>query len=537
MSCYSEGDPNSRICLIGEAPARNEVRMDRPFVGPAGSVLDECLHAAGLVRAECYITNVFEHEVSKNLAGDIKLGDDPMWSHTKGFTQEANPYLFRLYERLRQCNANIFVPLGGVALEALTSHKGITKWRGSIMEATKGIVGRKLVPTIHPAAVLRGQALLKYPIVNDLRRAGQEADGPQINATPREILLDPSFSEARDFLTEARHCKLVSTDIEVTGHGISCFSVATSPNLVMSIPLFSGRGDHWTEQDEASIWCWYAELLGDPMVAKINQNISFDLGFLFHNNDILFNGPIHDTMVAQGICYPDFPKGLDFITSLYTREPYYKDDGKTWYNVKDWPRFWRYNALDSATVLEAWPALLDEMQSGGYMRTYELTMRCLRPIIYMQTRGFKVDMQRLEATREQISTELAAKRLELDEVAEVPFNPASPKQCMEYFYVRKKIKPYTSRSTGKVTTDDQAMARIVARYGLREARLVQDIRNLSKLQGTYLDVTLDPDERIRTQYNIRGTTTGRLSSGKTVFGTGLGMQNLDPKFKQFLVAD
>jgi DNA polymerase I-like protein with 3'-5' exonuclease and polymerase domains len=66
---------------------------------------------------------------------------------------------------------------------------------------------------------------------------------------------------------------------------------------------------------------------------------------------------------------------------------------------------------------------------------------------------------------------------------------------------------------------------------------MQDVRTLNKLGSGYLDVQLDPDERLRCSYNPRGTKFGRLSSSETVMGTGLNMQNLDPSFKAFIVPD
>jgi DNA polymerase I-like protein with 3'-5' exonuclease and polymerase domains len=66
---------------------------------------------------------------------------------------------------------------------------------------------------------------------------------------------------------------------------------------------------------------------------------------------------------------------------------------------------------------------------------------------------------------------------------------------------------------------------------------VQEIRGLQKLYGTYLNLEFDADFRLRASYNPRGTKFGRLSSSKTIFGTGTNFQNLPQEFKKFLVAD
>ncbi|KKL23555.1 hypothetical protein LCGC14_2424220, partial [marine sediment metagenome] len=124
-------------------------------------------------------------------------------------------------------------------------------------------------------------------------------------------------------------------------------------------------------------------------------------------------------------------------------------------------------------------------------------------------------------------------------------NPNSPKDCQVYFYVEKKIPPYTKwnpkTKNSTITCDDKALQRIFrgtsARKGLFEAKLMQNYRTLNKLKGTYLEIVFDKDDRMRCQYKPRGTRFARISSAKTVFGTGMNMQNLPEAFLGFLVAD
>lgn len=198
-----------------------------------------------------------------------------------------------------------------------------------------------------------------------------------------------------------------------------------------------------------------------------------------------------------------------------------------------------YNAYDAAVTREIWEPIQHSMDTGGYRQAYSMTMRLLDPLTYMMTRGIRVDMKALEATRRVVDQRIDAAQLELNELCGRPLNPNSPKDCQGYFYIEKGIKPYLNK--GRITTDDKAMQRIArgtaARPGLREARLVQEIRGLRKLRGTYLDIQFDADGRLRCAYNPRGTKFGRLSSSKTIFGTGMNMQNLPEQFQRFLVPD
>ncbi len=61
-----EGDPTGKICIVGDAPGTSEVKLGKPFVGPAGHLLTECLQAAEIIRSSCYITNVIKEKPHGN---------------------------------------------------------------------------------------------------------------------------------------------------------------------------------------------------------------------------------------------------------------------------------------------------------------------------------------------------------------------------------------------------------------------------------------------------------------------------------------
>ena len=200
--------------------------------------------------------------------------------------------------------------------------------------------------------------------------------------------------------------------------------------------------------------------------------------------------------------------------------------------------FLEYNALDAACTLECHGAFWDELQEG-YRPAYDMTVALLPPLIFMMTRGILINSDLMEETKTEILKTSAEKQLELDELCGRHLNVNSPKDCQKYFYVELGCTPYYNN--GSVTVDDTALQRLARgtakRAGLRQAKLVQDIRGLQKLYGTYLDIEFDQDKRMRCSYNPRGTKFGRLSSSKTIFGTGTNQQNLPQEFKKFLVAD
>ena len=536
---YEEGDPQSRICILAEAPSRSEMREGRPLVGPSGQVLEQCMHSARMIRRDCYITNCFDYQVRKSKDGTITNDSgDILWHHKKGWTELGFKESLPCLERLQACGANVIVPLGATAMSMLTSEISIMKWRGSIM-ASSLLDGRKVVPTVHPAATLRGKYIWRHLLTSDLYKAYEESDDPALNLLERDLIIDPIFPEVIDYLKQVLAAERSGFDIEVLNHQVSCLSFALSPTSCMSIPFVIDGGKHrWSEDDEGEIWHLIAQILANEQHTLIIQNSVFDWGFMLQQMGMNVRCRVEDTMIAHHIMYPDFPKGLDFLCSMHTREPYYKDDKKLW--SKPWldlEAFWKYNAKDSATIVEIWDVLEPLLKEQGHWQTYRETIDLIPSLLYMQIRGFKVDLDRLAQKQRDIAEQLEQEYATLREVADYEFNPLSPKQCIEYFYIHKSLNPYTNRKTGKPTTDDKAMSRIVRRYNLKEARSVQAIRALEKLKGTYLDVKLDKDNRVRCSYNPRGTNTGRLSSSQTIFGTGMNLQNLHPAFKGFLVAD
>jgi len=201
-------------------------------------------------------------------------------------------------------------------------------------------------------------------------------------------------------------------------------------------------------------------------------------------------------------------------------------------------RLYHYNALDAACTLEAkeafWPDLLE-----GFLPAYDLTLNLFPVLTFLQTRGIRVDKEQLEKVQKDIIKSAEDKQEELNRLCGRELNVNSTQQCQQYFYVEKGIPPYYNE--GRVTTDDTALQRIARgtakRAGLREARLVQEIRGCKKLNSTYLSMEFDADSRFRSSYNPRGTKFGRVSSSQTIFGSGGNAQNLDPEFKGFLVPD
>ena len=163
-----EGPLNAEIMLIGEAPGKVEDETGRPFVGPAGKLLDTLLLEAGLRREEVYITNIVKCRPPGNR--------DPSDYEVKACT----PYLERQILIIRP---RVIVALGRHSAAWLYSRAGlkfrsITRERGGVHRIVLGYpllgdyVKAYLIPTLHPASALYNPSY-RVLIMEDLKLAAQ----------------------------------------------------------------------------------------------------------------------------------------------------------------------------------------------------------------------------------------------------------------------------------------------------------------------------------------------------------------------------
>jgi DNA polymerase-1 len=293
--------------------------------------------------------------------------------------------------------------------------------------------------------------------------------------------------------------------------------------------------DWFSPDQEADIMLLIQEILEHPDILKCAQNAIFDTHFLLREYGIRTTN-IHDTMVAQRICYPDYRIGLDFITAMWTDIPYYKEDGKFWLKgTGTFEQGWMYNGYDSIAIADAFPQQFSELTERGNFEAYDRQRKTIPPLTYMMEHGIRVDTEGMKRDYDQTGVELDKITEEFHREVGREMNPLSPDQLSKYFYVEKGLPPY--KKDGRVTVDEKALIRI-ARKGHKSASLVLQIRRLTKRRSTYLSLDkIDPDSRIRCSYNPVGTRYSRISSGKNIYGTGTNLQNWPHDLLRYLLPD
>jgi len=149
QTVFGEGSAKARIMLIGEQPGDQEDRMGRPFVGPAGRLLDLALTAAGIDRSEVYVTNVVKHfKWSPAERGKRRIHKKPRYSEIRA----CRPWLDA---ELKIVKPRVLVCLGASSAQSLLGRDfRVTQRRGQFVDST---LAPYVMATVHPSSILRAQ--------------------------------------------------------------------------------------------------------------------------------------------------------------------------------------------------------------------------------------------------------------------------------------------------------------------------------------------------------------------------------------------
>jgi len=161
QAVFGEGTRNAAVMLVGEQPGDQEDKAGRPFVGPAGKLLDRSLEEAGIDRGSAYVTNAVKH-FKWEARGKRRIHAKPSWSEVAA----CRPWL---EAELAVVKPTVLVLLGAVAAQGLLGKQfRVTKQRGELVDSP---LAPYVTATIHPSAILRGE-----PADRERELAGLVAD-------------------------------------------------------------------------------------------------------------------------------------------------------------------------------------------------------------------------------------------------------------------------------------------------------------------------------------------------------------------------
>ena len=532
-----DGSPSSQIVIIAEYPGDTEVALKRPLVGASGRYLWQELAKIGVKREQCYITNVIKRKVTTDRNEKLSVP-----------AEERRKWGAVLAQELSQLsNAKYVLLLGGTALEAVTGHTGIKKWRGSALNFVKEMgfcQNGMMVITYNPAFILR-DPMAEVPFKMDLARFKRVINGTY---KPHQITahINPSKLDAVSFIRKLRADKLpVSFDIETIANETACIGFANSAHEGMCINFRSHDSpSRFDITDEMSIRLAIAELFADPSIEFVAQNGNFDAYWLRYKDRIRVRIG-YDTLLAHHTLYPALPHNLGFLTTSYTEHPYYKDEKDSWRDLGSIDQYWEYNVKDCCITRAVYQGTKIELERENLFPFFKNHVMQLQPhLVEMTTNGILID----SSLRGQIATDLT-QQLESLETAflhkarlatsdpTLEVNPRSAPQLRDLFFDKLKL---VGRGT-KTDEENRKRFRVHPNTSPASKEMLDALdkyKEEHKFFSTYVDTKVDEDDRMRSEWRQWGTQSapGRLSSSAVMWGSGGNLQNQPGRAKEMFVA-
>lgn len=498
------GNLHPRIVIVGEAPSYEELSQLKPFVGPSGKLLDALLREANIERSSTWVTNVCKYFVPPS----PKKRPVPFLVRARAVGIDIEQCLRELTLEIQSLQPNVIIALGGTALWALTGKKSISDYRGSILYNQ----GYKIIPSYHPAHILHSSGEStgywnKQVLAFDLKRAEKQSHFKELRLPERYLRVIKNSGELYEFLEKYKNHTRPSIDIEAWKCIPICLGISYEPHEGITIPLWNEFGIS-TIQSNDLVNCW--RLISDRLATSdvVGQNFGYDrdklkrLGFVVRSVG-------SDTMLKSFVINPELPKNLAFNTSLYTEEPFYKNEGMYEGSIDD---LLIGCARDACVTKELDNAMDKDLDETGLRSYYERFLLPLQNVYAgIEAEGFCVDIE--------IRKSLLKKYIEWDEDLRYKLykltgqyiNTSSPLQVSKLLYDDLAIPAREGSGEEILTTiinrekNDSTIKQVCEN--------ILESRRVKKTTSTYLYCPTDFDGRMRTSYFIC-LNTGRSSTNQ-----------------------
>lgn len=516
--------------VLGAHPTPQDAQVGKPFTGNAGKELDRLMYDAGIHKPNCWFTNVSKYPLPPLYPGQ-KI---PFWKRCDAEGINVNEQLAELQNEINSIRPNCILALGGVPLWALTGirpkerkkkgqdeemkairYGGIGNFRGSIMWG----MGCKMVPTYDPAHLLWQTGNPEFKgywnrqiMIFDFKRALAQSRFPELMLPKRTLEICKNSWHFKEFLDRYKSHRRMAVDIEAMGTCLpACIGLAFNRSHGMTVPLWNKDGiSTIPDADLVQIWIMLAEVLYEKDI--VGQNFNYDrdkikrLGFIIRNL-------VSDTMLKAHAINPELPKGLAFNTSIFTEEPFYKDEGMYSGTIQDLLTGCARDACVTIEVDESMDADVDELGQREFFENFLMKI----PDVYwdIERQGFRMDNPtRDELLRKYIKWDEKC-RYELFHLTGAEINVGSPKQIQALLWDNLKFprKDTTGEEDVTALLNQVSVWNKRPEWHRRVLELILEDRRVRKSIGTYLMALPDYDGRMRTTY-FPCLDTGRTSTGQ-----------------------
>ncbi|CNK72658.1 DNA polymerase I [Yersinia frederiksenii] len=400
-------------------------------------------------------------------------------------------------------------------LHQLFSRYEFKRWLADV-EAGKWLDGKKDRPT----AQTNNRAFVTAEPV-----AAAEVTAVLSQENYQTILDEKSLA---DWIERLKKAEVFAFDTETDGldtlsSNLIGFSFAVAPGEAAYLPVAHDYLDAPAQLDRDWVLAQLKPLLEDDKALKVGQNLKFDQSMLARY-DINLRGIAFDTMLESYVL--DSVAGRHDMDSLAERylnhktitfeEIAGKGKNQLTFNQIALEQAGPYAAEDADVTLQLhlvlWPKL---QQSEGLKRVFqEIEMPLLPVLSRIERTGVLIDQNILAAHSKELTIRLDELEKQAHELADEPFNLASPKQLQVILYEKQKLPILKKTPGGAASTNEEVLAELALDYPL--PKVILEYRGLAKLKSTYTDklpLMINPvSGRVHTSYHQAVTATGRLSS-------------------------
>ena len=503
------GNANSKLVILGESPSYKEVELGRPFVWPSGQELDSILKVCGMNRSQLWISNVCKYFVPPSEEKKI-----PFSIRAERAGVDLDACLSELQTELNSIRPNCILALGGTALWATTGKKSITDFRGSILFG----MGSKVVPTFHPAHLLHQASDAemkgywnKSVMILDFKRAWEESLTRELVLPSRTLTICHSSHQLADFIERYKNHARPSIDIEAGGTCVPvCVGIAFNPHEGLTVPLWNIDPLFQTisNSEMSQMWLLLSQFLATHDI--VGQNFKYDqdklarLGFRIRSL-------CSDTMLKAFTINPELPKALAFNQSIYTREPFYKDEGMYQGEFRDL----LIGCARDACVTKEIDLLMDKDVDELNLRPFyeNFVMHLHELYLSIENEGFNVNPEARDALIRKYISWSEQLAHELFTLTESYINVNSPKQVYTLLFEVLKLPRRKGTGEEELTALLNNATSKLSDKNRRILELILEKRRVDKTIGNYLMAMPDYDGKMKTTYYLC-LETGRTSTGQ-----------------------
>lgn len=538
------------LLLIAEAPGITEVEKGETLIGPSGREVRRALDAGGYRSNLASYTNaILCMPTGGDLEGFLR------YAKKRGDASPIDCCRPRLETELQR--AQYAILLGGASLKGVNLKTTIMKVRGTPVEIPNG---PRAMPTLHPAYVLRDKGRVMRSVFHADIKKGLRLRTGQTTWTDPPYFVVKNAAELSYFLQNSGQSYwAVDTETDAIDPwtcGLRRIGIGSPAGVAIFSPL-SVTGQPLMPQSEI-----------DDIKRVFAQFFQSGARFAFHNfytfDSIVLaqhGMPVPDSAATCSLIghhlglTAELPHGLDFLGSIYTDAPYWKDDVKHT-NIKDDAVLDRYLSFDVAVTHIAAPQVWQTVELAHHGPIYRLDATLSATGRSMAALGIRLDRQAQWKFANEYQDKADRLRREFVEACGKDVNPRSPPQLVKFLYDELGLPILEDRLTkaGEPSTAEPVLLELlstgISARGEKIIKTLLGFREADKILGTYtgrIEKTegdriieprlvdgppVHPDGRLRVTWKVYGTVSGRWSSGDP-----MNLQNIPKKLRAMFIPE